>query len=137
MKPKIATRKKDIKRHQDIQLIYVRIKTTFNNTLLAITTPSGDVLFHTSAGVYGFKGPKKSTPYATKVITEKACEWLVSHKIKAFAIKVKGPHSYQESVFKTIAQYSRDTKYEYAVTAVSDVTPIAHNGCRARKVKHN
>ena len=138
MKNKVATKKKDFKKIQDVQVVYVCIKSTFNNILLAITTQNGAVLFQTSSGANSFKGPKKSTPYAAQVIAEKARSWLVSHNIKAIAIKLNGPHNTRDSAIKVLSstQESHSEKDNgYVITSISDVTPIPHNGCRPRKVR--
>jgi small subunit ribosomal protein S11 len=138
MKNKVVAKKKDFKKMQDVQVVYVCIKATFNNIILAITTQNGAVLFHTSSGANSFKGPKKSTPYAAQVIAEKARTWLTSHNIKAIAIKLNGPHNTRDSAIKILSSTSSDYNDRdggYVITSISDVTPIPHNGCRPRKVR--
>ncbi len=139
MKNKVVTKKKDFKKIQDVQVVYVCIKSTFNNILLAITTQNGAVLFQTSSGANSFKGPKKSTPYAAQVIAEKARSWLISHGIKAIAIKLNGPHNTRDSAIKVLSSFNSEIGGEkdngYVITSISDVTPIPHNGCRPRKVR--
>jgi small subunit ribosomal protein S11 len=138
MKNKAVTKKKDTRKLQDVQVVNVCIKSTFNNILLAITTQSGGVLSQTSSGANSFKGPKKSTPYAAQVIAEKAREWLVSNGIKAVAIKLNGPHNTRDSAIKVLANsYFSEAKGNngYVVTSISDITPLPHNGCRPRKIR--
>jgi small subunit ribosomal protein S11 len=138
MKNKAVTKKKDTRKLQDVQVVNVCIKSTFNNILLAITTQSGGVLYQTSSGANSFKGPKKSTPYAAQIIAEKAREWLVSNGIKAVAIKLNGPHNTRDSAIKVLANsYFNEAKGSngYVVTSISDITPLPHNGCRPRKIR--
>jgi small subunit ribosomal protein S11 len=137
MKNKAVTKKKDTRKLQDVQVVNVCIKSTFNNILLAITTQSGAVLYQTSSGANSFKGPKKSTPYAAQVIAEKAREWLVSNGIKAVAIKLNGPHNTRDSAIKVLANsyFSESKGNGYVVTSISDITPLPHNGCRPRKIR--
>lgn len=140
MKGKTLTKKRDTKKNQDVQVVYVCIKSTFNNILLAITTQSGAVLFQTSSGANSFKGPKKSTPYAAQVIAEKARTWLITYGIKAVAIKLNGPHNTRDSAVKVLASPYSDSasggkEGGYVITSITDVTPLPHNGCRPRKVR--
>ena len=139
MKNKAITKKKDTRKLQYVQVVYVCIKSTFNNIILSITTQSGAVLFQTSAGASGFKGPKKSTPYAGQVVGEKARAWLLSNGIKAASIILKGPNSSRESAVKALASAtemsaSKHTQ-SYVITLLSDATPVPHNGCRSRKIR--
>lgn len=138
MKNKVITKKKDSRRYQDVQVVNICLRCTFNNMILAITTQSGGVLYHTSSGANGFKGPKKATPYAAQVIATKAREWLLSNGIKAVAIKLNGPHNTRDSAIKVLSLNSGgDVRVgnSYVVTSISDVTPLPHNGCRPRKVR--
>lgn len=136
MKAKLASKKKDTRKYQDIQVANVYIRCTFNNIMLSIISQSGGVLFQTSSGANGFKGPKKSTPYASQVIAEKAREWLLSHSVKALAIKLNGPHNTRDSAVKVLANHNfGDRNNGYVITSISDITPIPHNGCRPRKVR--
>jgi small subunit ribosomal protein S11 len=138
MKNKAITKKKDTRKLQDVQVVYVCIKSTFNNIILSITTQSGAVLFQASAGSSGFKGPKKSTPYAGQVVGEKARTWLLSNGIKAASIILKGPNSSRESAVKALANPTETvgkSGQAYVITLLSDATPIPHNGCRSRKIR--
>lgn len=135
MNKKIKTKSKESKNLYDVHVVFVNIFCTFNNILLSITTQNnGNVLFHTSSGANGFKGPKKSTPYAAQIIAEKAREWLYSNKIKALAIKLYGPQNTRDSAIKVLS--STDGRANsYVVTSISDVTTLPHNGCRPRKIR--
>lgn len=138
MKNKAITKKKDTRKLQDVQVVLVCIKSTFNNIILSITTQSGAVLFQASAGSSGFKGPKKSTPYAGQVVGEKARAWLLANSIKAASIILKGPNSSRESAVKALANQSETVGkngQSYVITLLSDATPIPHNGCRSRKIR--
>ena len=140
MKNKALLKKNDTKRLQDIQIVNICIKCTFNNILLAITTQSGAVLFQTSSGANSFKGPKKSTPYASQVIAEKARTWLLSNSIKAVAIRLNGPHNTRDSAIKVLSNSNSNPASAkghggYVITSISDVTPLPHNGCRPRKIR--
>jgi small subunit ribosomal protein S11 len=138
MKNKAIVKKKDNRKLQDIQVVFVYIKSTFNNIILSITTQSGAVLFQTSAGACGFKGPKKSTPYAGQVVGEKARTWLLTNSIKAVSIILKGPNSSRESAVKALASHTESQQknsQSYVITLLSDVTPVPHNGCRSRKIR--
>lgn len=136
MKDKTSAKKRDTKKAYDVQVANLYIKATFNNILLCITTNSGAVLLQTSSGANGFKGPKKSTPYAAQVIAEKARDWLVSHGVKALAIKLNGPHNTRDSAIKVLANSNfGERNAGYVITSISDITPIPHNGCRPRKIR--
>ncbi len=138
MKNKAIVKKKDNRKLQDVQVVFVYIKSTFNNIILSITTQSGAVLFQTSAGASGFKGPKKSTPYAGQIVGEKARNWLISNNIKAVSIILKGPNSSRESAIKALASTPESQQKgapSYVITLLSDATPVPHNGCRSRKIR--
>lgn len=135
MKGKQPAKRKDLKKLNDIQVVNLHINCTFNNIMLAIVSQTGGVLFQTSAGANGFKGPKKSTPYAAQVMAEKAKEWLLSYGIKAMSIKLNGPHNTRDAAIKVLANVNIDDGKSYVITSISDVTPIPHNGCRPRKVR--
>jgi small subunit ribosomal protein S11 len=95
-------------------------------------------LFQASAGSSGFKGPKKSTPYAGQVVGEKARTWLLTNGIKAASIILKGPNSSRESAVKALANPAETVGkngQSYVITLLSDATPIPHNGCRSRKIR--
>ena len=106
---------------------YVYINSTFNNTIVTITDKNGDVLCWSSAGSSGFKGSRKSTPYAAQRAAETATDKAIKFGVKEVEIKVKGPGSGRESAIQAVAATS------VTVKAIEDITPLPHNGCRPRK----
>jgi small subunit ribosomal protein S11 len=103
------------------------VKATYNNTIVAITNPNGDVLSWASAGVAGFKGAKKSTPYAAQIITRIAVERAREFGITEVGVYVKGVGTGREAAVRALNACG------LVVTYIRDLTPIAHNGCRAKK----
>lgn len=104
----------------------VHISATFNNTIVAVADKNGDILCWSSAGASGFKGSRKSTPFAAQRAAEIAAERAAKFGIKEIEIKVKGPGSGRESAIQAMAG-------AITVRAIEDVTPLPHNGCRPRK----
>ena len=103
------------------------IKSSFNNTIIAITDQGGNVLAWASAGNVGFKGSRKSTPYAAQMAAEQAARRAMEHGVRKVDVQVKGPGSGRETAIRSI----QNTGIE--VTGIKDVTPIPHNGCRLVK----
>jgi len=103
------------------------IKSTFNNTHVTITDPKGDTLCWASGGTCGFKGSRKSTPFAGQVAAQQAAEKAAKYGVKELEVRVKGPGSGRESAI-TALQTAGIT-----VKLIQDTTPIPHNGCRPRK----
>ena len=103
------------------------IKSTFNNTIVTITDPTGAVISWASAGTVGFKGSRKSTPYAAQMAAEAAGRRAMEHGMKKIDVFVKGPGSGRETAIRSLQAAGLE------VTGVRDVTPQAHNGCRPRK----
>ncbi|RMF67582.1 MAG: 30S ribosomal protein S11 [Alphaproteobacteria bacterium] len=103
------------------------ISATFNNTMITITDQQGNAIAWSSAGSSGFKGSRKSTPYAAQVAAEDAGRKAQEHGVKELAIEVKGPGSGRESAIRALANLG------FTITSIRDVTPIPHNGCRPRK----
>jgi small subunit ribosomal protein S11 len=103
------------------------IKSTFNNTLVTITDPAGNVVSWSSAGVKGFKGSRKSTPFAAQLVAADAAAKAMDHGMKQVGILVNGPGSGRESALRAIAAAG------LRITIIKDVTPIPHNGCRPPK----
>jgi small subunit ribosomal protein S11 len=103
------------------------IKSSFNNTIIAITDQDGNVLSWASAGNVGFKGSRKSTPYAAQMAAEQAARRAMEHGVRKVDVQVKGPGSGRETAIRSI----QNTGIE--VTGIKDVTPIPHNGCRLVK----
>jgi len=103
------------------------IQSTFNNTLITLTDPNGGVLSHASAGSVGFKGSRKSTPYAAGLAAEEASRRAQEHGLRQVDVRIKGPGSGREAAIRSLQSSGLQ------VTSIRDVTPIPHNGCRARK----
>lgn len=103
------------------------IKTSFNNTLVTLTDKEGNVIAWASAGSAGFKGSRKSTPFAAQVTAEKAARAGMEHGLQKVDCYVKGPGSGRETAIRSLQAAGID------VTSVKDVTPIPHNGCRPKK----
>ncbi len=105
----------------------VHIQATFNNTIVTITDPVGNTVAWSSAGVKGFKGSRKSTPFAAQLVAEDAVRKAMENGMKAAGVFVKGPGTGRESALRAIANCG------LKITHIRDVTPIAHNGCRPPK----
>jgi small subunit ribosomal protein S11 len=100
---------------------------TFNNTMITITDAQGNAISWSSAGAQGFKGSRKSTPFAAQVAAENAGRKAMEHGMQTLEVNVKGPGSGRESALRALQNVG------FQVTSIRDVTPIPHNGCRARK----
>ena len=105
----------------------VHIQSTFNNTIVTITDPAGDVVSWSSAGMQGFKGSRKSTPFAAQVTAEDAAKKAMEHGMKNVEVFVKGPGGGRESALRSIQSAGLN------VVMIKDVTPVPHNGCRPPK----
>ncbi|MCB9777360.1 MAG: 30S ribosomal protein S11 [Alphaproteobacteria bacterium] len=105
----------------------VHIQATFNNTIVTITDQVGNTVSWSSAGVKGFKGSRKSTPFAAQLVAEDAARKAMDHGMKSVGVYVKGPGTGRESALRAIANCG------LKITHIRDVTPIAHNGCRPPK----
>ncbi|KPJ77189.1 MAG: 30S ribosomal protein S11 [Planctomycetes bacterium SM23_25] len=103
------------------------VKATFNNTIITITDPTGNVLCQDSAGTIGFKGSRKSTPFAAQRAAEACAQKAIKMGMHEVEVKVKGPGSGRESAITALQAAG------LKVTAIEDVTPIPHNGCRPPK----
>ncbi|MEN9922510.1 MAG: 30S ribosomal protein S11 [Candidatus Nanopelagicales bacterium] len=103
------------------------IKSTFNNTIVSITDPTGSVVAWSSAGQVGFKGSRKSTPFAAQMAAEAAAKRAMEHGMKRVDVFVKGPGSGRETAIRSLQAAGLE------VGSISDVTPVPHNGCRPRK----
>lgn len=106
----------------------VHIAASFNNTIITVTDEMGNGIAWSSAGALGFKGSKKSTPYAAQKAIEDVMQKAMEHGIKEVAIKVQGPGSGRETAIKSVGAIEG-----LRVTSFKDVTPLAHNGCRPPK----
>ena len=103
------------------------VNATFNNTMITITDAQGNTIAWSSAGSQGFKGSRKSTPYAAEIAGEDAGKKAMDHGMKTLEVQVKGPGSGRESALRALQAVG------FAITSIQDVTPIPHNGCRPRK----
>ena len=103
------------------------VNASFNNTKITITDAQGNTISWSSAGSQGFKGSRKSTPYAAQMAAEDAGKKAMEHGMKTLEIQVKGPGSGRESALRALQAVG------FSITSIRDVTPIPHNGCRPRK----
>lgn len=122
-----AARKPRRKDKKNITSGQAHIKSTFNNTIVSITDPSGAVLSWSSAGDMGFKGSRKSTPYAAQMAAEAAAKRAQEHGVRKVDVFVKGPGSGRETAIRSLQATGLE------VGSIQDVTPSAHNGCRPPK----
>ena len=123
-KKKFSKKKKEKK---NIQSGIAHIQSTFNNTIITITDMSGNVVSWSSAGVKGFKGSRKSTPYAAQQAAEDAAKKAMAHGLKNIEVYIKGPGSGREAALRSLQSMGLSIKL------IRDVTPIPHNGCRQSK----
>ncbi len=103
------------------------VNSTFNNTMITITDVQGNAIAWSSAGGMGFKGSRKSTPFAAQLAAEDAGKKAAEHGVKSIDVQVRGPGSGRESALRALQSVG------FNVTSIRDVTPIPHNGCRPRK----
>ena len=103
------------------------VNSTFNNTMVTITDAQGNAISWSSAGAMGFKGSRKSTPYAAQMAAEDAGKKAQEHGVKTLEVEVQGPGSGRESALRALAAVG------FNITSIRDVTPMAHNGCRPPK----
>ena len=115
------------KERKNIASGVAHVNASFNNTTITITDPQGNTIAWSSAGVMGFKGSRKSTPYAAQVAAEDAAKKAADHGMRMVEVEVCGPGSGRESALRAFQQAG------FTVTTIRDVTPIPHNGCRPRK----
>jgi small subunit ribosomal protein S11 len=117
------------KKSKNVQTGVVHITATFNNTLVSVTDVNGNAIGWSSAGKMGFKGSRKSTAYAAQVVSQDACRQAMGHGLKEAEVRVKGPGSGRESAVRAVQGLGIN------ITAIKDVTPIPHNGCRPKKAR--
>jgi small subunit ribosomal protein S11 len=103
------------------------VNASFNNTMITITDAQGNTISWSSAGTMGFKGSRKSTPYAAQMAAEDAGRKAQEHGVRTLEVEVQGPGSGRESALRALGAVG------FQITAIRDVTPIAHNGCRPPK----
>ncbi|MCL6516894.1 MAG: 30S ribosomal protein S11 [Alicyclobacillus macrosporangiidus] len=118
------TRRRDRK---NVEAGIAHIKSTFNNTIVSITDPAGNVIAWSSAGNVGFKGSRKSTPFAAQMAAEAAARTAMEHGMKTVEVQVKGPGAGREAAIRSLQAAGLE------VSGIRDVTPIPHNGCRPPK----
>ncbi len=103
------------------------VNSTFNNTMITITDAQGNTISWSSAGAQGFKGSRKSTPYAAQIAAEDAGKKAAEHGMKTLEVEVRGPGSGRESALRALQAIG------FVITSIRDVTSVPHNGCRPRK----
>jgi small subunit ribosomal protein S11 len=125
MSPARKNTKRKVKKN--ISQGVVHIQATFNNTIVTVTDPVGNVVSWSSSGVLKFKGSRKSTPFAAQLVAEEAARAAMEHGMKTVGVFVKGPGTGRESALRAISSTG------LKITHIKDVTPIPHNGCRPPK----
>ena len=115
------------KQRRNVSRGIAHIKATFNNTIVTMTDTNGDALCYASAGTVGFKGSRKSTPFAAQRAAEVVAEKASKFGVKEIEVRVKGPGSGRESAIRAFQAIGLE------ITMIKDVTPVPHNGCRPRK----
>lgn len=123
-KEKLRVRRREKK---NITSGVAHISATFNNTMITITDAQGNAISWSSAGAQGFKGSRKSTPFAAQMAAEDAGKKAMEHGMKNLEVEVRGPGSGRESALRALQAAG------FTITSIRDVTPIPHNGCRPRK----
>ena len=121
---KARVRKKERK---NITSGVAHVNATFNNTMITIADAQGNVIAWATAGSQGFKGSRKSTPFAAQIAGEQAGRKAAEHGMKSLEVQVRGPGSGRESALRALQSVG------FTITSIRDVTPIPHNGCRPRK----
>ncbi|MBN2247733.1 MAG: 30S ribosomal protein S11 [Coriobacteriia bacterium] len=129
----MAAKKKNVKsrvrrsERKNIAVGQAYIKSTFNNTIISITDPQGNVIAWKSAGQVGFKGSRKSTPFAAQLAAEQCAKMAQEHGVRKVSVFVKGPGSGRETAIRSLQAAGLE------VSSIQDRTPVPHNGCRPRK----
>jgi small subunit ribosomal protein S11 len=124
---KPATSRSRRKERKNITSGVAHVNASFNNTVITITDAQGNTVAWSSAGSQGFKGSRKSTPYAAQVAADSAARKAMEHGVKTLEVEVKGPGSGRESALRALQAAG------FMITSIKDVTPIPHNGCRPPK----
>ncbi|MBB5181699.1 small subunit ribosomal protein S11 [Planomicrobium koreense] len=125
MARKQQTRKRRVKKNIESGIAHIR--STFNNTIVTITDMQGNAVSWSSAGALGFRGSRKSTPFAAQMAAETCAKTSIEHGLKTLEVTVKGPGSGREAAIRALQAAGLE------VTAIKDVTPVPHNGCRPPK----
>jgi small subunit ribosomal protein S11 len=126
-KPKPGGRRPKKRERKNIPYGIAHIKSSFNNTIVSISDPSGNVLSWASAGNVGFKGSRKSTPFAAQLAAETCARRAMEHGVRKVEVVVKGPGSGRETAIRSLQASGLE------VAGIRDLTPIPHNGCRPPK----
>ena len=126
-KPKPGGRRPRKRERKNVTTGVVHIKSSFNNTIVTVTDVEGNVISWASAGNVGYKGSRKSTPFAAQLAAEKAARAAMEHGLRRAEVQGKGPGSGRDTAVRSI----QNTGIE--VTSIKDVTPVPHNGCRPPK----
>lgn len=117
--------KKRVKKNVPVGVVHIR--STFNNTIITVSDPAGNAIAWSSSGTRGFKGSRKSTPFAAQLAAEDAVRKAMDHGLRSASVLVKGPGAGRESALRAL------TRTGIKVTSIRDITPIPHNGCRPPK----
>ncbi len=123
--PQVARGRK--KERKNVTTGTAHVNSTFNNTIVTITDAQGNTLAWSTAGHQGFKGSRKSTPYAAQIAAEDAGRKAQEHGVKTLEVLVKGPGSGRESALRALQSVG------FTINSIVDITPVPHNGCRPRK----
>ena len=126
-KPSAGGRRPKRKERKNVAYGVAHIKSSFNNTIITFTDQQGNTLSWASSGNVGFKGSRKSTPFAAQLAAEEACRRAMEHGMRSVAVFVKGPGAGRESALRALQTAG------FKVTLIRDVTPVPHNGCRPPK----
>jgi small subunit ribosomal protein S11 len=127
--PKKKAAKTRLKRSErkNIAVGQAHIKSTFNNTIITITDPAGNTIAWRSSGMVGFKGSRKSTPFAAQLAAEQCAKEAMEHGMRKISVVVKGPGSGRETAIRSLQATGLE------IASIQDCTPVPHNGCRPRK----
>jgi small subunit ribosomal protein S11 len=115
------------KERKNIPVAVVYVNSTFNNTLITVADQAGNAIAAASSGMVGFKGARKSTPYAAQVAAELAAKKAAEHGVKSVRVVVRGPGAGRETALRALQTFG------FTVTSISDTTPVPHNGCKPPK----
>lgn len=121
----VGKKKKKVKKSVPVGVVH--IKATFNNTIVTVTDPTGGVIARSSAGAAGFKGSRKSTPFAAQVAAEGAVRKAKEMGVRSVSVRINGPGAGRESALRAVGLGGLN------ISSIKDVTPMPHNGCRPRK----
>ena len=124
----MAQAKKKKKEKKNIEQGKIHIQASFNNTIVTVTDTQGNAIAWSSTGMHGFKGSRKSTPFAARVVAEDAIRKAMDNGVRSLDVYVKGPGTGRESALRAISAVEG-----LRITSIHDVTPVPHNGCRPPK----